>query len=43
MIANDEEGWEEMLPEKTVEMIKEEKLFQREYQRPEKIGFQIKD
>lgn len=42
MIANDEEGWEEMLPEKTVEMIKEENLFKREYQRPERVGFQLK-
>ncbi|GGE12698.1 TonB-dependent receptor [Psychroflexus salis] len=41
MIANEDEGWEEMLPEKTVAMIKSQGLFKREYQRPEKIGFQL--
>lgn len=41
MIANNEEGWEEMLPKKTVEMIKEQNLFKREYHRPKNIGFQL--
>lgn len=41
MIANNEEGWEELLPEKTAKKIKEENLFQREYKKPEKVGFYV--
>ncbi|MGB2088581.1 MAG: TonB-dependent receptor, partial [Psychroflexus salarius] len=39
MISNDEEGWEDALPEQTAKMIKEHNLFQREYEEPEQIGY----
>lgn len=41
MIANNEEGWEDLLPDKTAKKIKEENLFQREYKKPEKVGFYV--
>ncbi|SHE77364.1 hypothetical protein SAMN05444278_105133 [Psychroflexus salarius] len=39
MISNDEEGWEDALPEQTAKMIKEHNLFQREYGEPEQVGY----
>ncbi|MGM0634860.1 MAG: TonB-dependent receptor [Bacteroidota bacterium] len=41
MIANDKEGWEELLPQHTAEMIKEENLFHRDYKKPEEVGFYV--
>ena len=42
MIAHGEKGWEDKLPESTAKMIKEEKLFQRDYKRPENVGFEYR-
>lgn len=40
MIAEDEPGWEEMLPEQTAKMIKEQHLFSREFKKVEDMqGF----
>ncbi len=41
MIANGEDGWEEMLPEQTANMIKELNLFQRDYKKPENVGLYL--
>lgn len=43
MIANDEDGWEKMLPEKTAQMIKDMKLFKREYNKPEEVNLYIRN
>ena len=42
MIAHDEKGWEEKLPDSTAQMIKEQKLFQRDYKKPENAGFEYR-
>ena len=42
MIAHGEKGWEEKLPDSTAKMIKEEKLFQRDYKKPENAGFEYR-
>ena len=42
MIANGETGWEDKLPESTAKIIKEENLFQRDYKKPENVGFEYR-
>ena len=42
MIAHGEEGWEDKLPDSTAQMIKEQKLFQRDYKKPEKAGLEYR-
>jgi hypothetical protein len=41
MIAEGEKGWEDKLPEPTVEMIKNQNLFKRDYKKAENIGYNI--
>jgi len=41
MIAEGEKGWEDKLPKPTVEMIKSQNLFKRDYKKAENIGYNI--
>jgi hypothetical protein len=41
MIAEGEPGWEDKLPTQTVEMIKEQNLFKRDYKLSKNIGYNI--